>query len=224
MGTEAGSHHKIGLFGGTFNPIHIGHLRPAEEIRELFGLSSVIFIPAALPPHKSRHIIPAHHRFEMVKRAVDDNPFFAVSDVELRREGSSYSYETIKFFNRQYGDSAEIYFIMGLDAFRDIHTWKNYPGIFSLCNFIVMKRPGPDAAAPESTIPPDIADVLAAEGDGFRHCSGSRLFFCDVSLIQVSSTDIRRRLDTGRTVRYIVPEAVSVYIAHNKLFPLQALR
>jgi nicotinate-nucleotide adenylyltransferase len=219
LGTQPEAPHKIGLFGGTFNPVHIGHLRPCEEIREIFGLSSVIFIPAAMPPHKSRQIIPARHRFEMVKRAINDNPFFELSDVELRREGSSYSYETIDYFSARYDRAAELYFIMGRDAFRDMHTWKNYPDIFSLCNFIIMNRPVADDAGRQQTIPPDIADLFSPQEEGlYRHCSGRLLCFCEVSLIEVSSTDVRRRIEEGKTIRYIVPEGVSGYITQHNLF------
>ena len=129
---------KIGLFGGTFNPIHYGHLRPAEEIGDWLNLDPVIFIPASDPPHKEKKdLLPAPLRAEMVRLAIADNPRFSFSDVEINRPGKSYSVETIPYFQRHLGKTAELYFILGLDAFLEIGTWKDpahpfYP--LSFCN------------------------------------------------------------------------------------------
>ena len=132
---------KIGLFGGTFNPIHLGHLRGAEEVRECCGLDEIIFIPAATPPHKEAgEVIEATHRLEMLRLATRTNPHFSVSTVELERRGTSYSIDTIRFFLEK--DQGALSFILGRDAFVEIETWREYPTLFSLCSFIVMARPG----------------------------------------------------------------------------------
>ncbi|MEI9477177.1 MAG: nicotinate-nucleotide adenylyltransferase [Deltaproteobacteria bacterium] len=140
---------RIGLFGGTFNPIHLGHLRGAEDIRESFGLDRVVFLPAAIPPHKLRDdVIEPRPRLEMVKLATLANPFFSVSDVEIERSGKSYSIDTLRYFRERQPDS--FFFILGMDAFVEIETWKEYQKLFSLCNFIVMARPGSGKTPPSS--------------------------------------------------------------------------
>lgn len=211
---------KIGLFGGTFNPVHLGHLRAAEEIREKFGIEKTIFIPAHVPPHKKDAIVPAQHRFEMVRTALADNPCFAVSDIELQRQGNSYSFDTIGHFSREYGPQAELFFIMGIDAFREIHTWKHYPEFFSFCNFIVMSRPGRYEPEPEKNVPSDFAGMFTFNSDGrfYEHGSGHRIYFCRISLLDISSTGVRQAVREGRSVKYLVPDSVAGYILKHNLY------
>ena len=211
---------RIGLFGGTFNPVHLGHLRAAEEIREKLGLEKIIFIPAHMPPHKKDAIIAARHRFEMVRIAAADNPFFEVSDSELQRDGNSYSFDTIGRFSREYGPAAELFFIIGLDAFRDIHTWKHYPEFFSSCNFIVMSRPGRYEPEPEKNAPPDFSSHFSFNADGpwYEHRSGRRIHFCRIPLLDISSTGVRQALHDGKSVKYLVPDAVARYIDEHTLY------
>ena len=122
---------RVGLFGGTFNPVHWGHLRAAEEIRVMFDLTQVIFIPTNIPPHKgSEEVIPAHHRLRMLDLAVEGNPYFFTSDVELKRPGKSYSIETISHFKHTFGEGLALFFILGIDAFLEITSWKNYQELF----------------------------------------------------------------------------------------------
>jgi nicotinate-nucleotide adenylyltransferase len=217
---------KIGLFGGTFNPVHLGHLRAAEEIREKLGLGKIIFIPAHMPPHKKDVIIAAGHRCEMVRAAVAGNPFFEVSDIELQRRGRSYSFDTIEHFCRMYGSAAELFFIIGLDAFREIHTWKHYPDFFAVCNFVVMSRPGQYEPEPEKNAPPDFRSlcVFNPGGPWYEHLSGHRIYFCRISLLDISSTGVRQALHAGKSVKYLVPDAVAGYIAHHKLYRNPALK
>ena len=133
---------KIGLFGGTFDPIHWGHLRSAEEVREAFALDRVLLIPAASPPHKKRQPTTSPgDRLKMVRLAIAKNPSFAVSTVEISRRGKSYSVDTIRHFAARWPKDA-LYFILGLDAFREIGSWKDFQEIFPLCHFIVISRPG----------------------------------------------------------------------------------
>jgi len=209
---------KIGLFGGTFNPVHLGHLRAAEEIREAYRLSKTIVIPAHIPPHKKSNVTFAEHRFEMVRLAVQDNPFFEVSDIELTRKGNSYSHETIDYFNTYFDHTAELFFIIGIDAFREIHSWKQYPRFFSACNFIVMDRPGRQKA-PQDLLPADIAGEFTFDSRQhcYKHTSGYQVFFCSITLLDISSTAIRTALGEGKSIKYLVPEAVERYIRENKL-------
>jgi nicotinate-nucleotide adenylyltransferase len=211
---------KIGLFGGTFNPVHLGHLRSAEEIREKFNLSKIIFIPAHIPPHKKTRITPADHRFEMVKLSILGNPFFEVSEIELKRQGSSYSFETIDYFNNLFENKAELFFIIGLDAFREIHTWKRYPHFFSACNFIIMSRPGLSDIASEKIIPHDaVKDFTFNDANQcYVHRSGYCVYFCKITLLEISSTVIRRRLKEGKSIKYLVPDSDEQYVREHKLY------
>lgn len=220
MGKNIEGRKKIGLFGGTFNPIHLGHIRSAEEIREKFNLSKIIFIPAHTPPHKKSHIIPAKHRFKMVKQSIRTNSFFEVSEIELQRQGNSYSFETIDYFNKLYENKAEVFFIMGSDAFREIYTWKQYPNFFSACNFIIMSRPGLDEIAPEKIIPHDVFSNFTFNNkkQGYIHPSGHRIYVSKITHLDISSTAIRRYLKEGKTIKYLVPDSVEQYIKGKNLY------
>jgi len=210
---------RTGIFGGTFNPIHLGHLRAAEEVRRACGLTRIVFVPAHLPPHKKVRVAPARHRLAMVRLAVRGNPRFSVSDIELRRAGSSYSFETIRFVNSRLHPQDELFFIIGSDAFREIHTWKYYPDFFSACHFIVMGRPG-EGIGFDGLLPPDIAGEFTPRPKQacYEHRSGYRVLYQRVTLLDISSTAVRRALRAGDSVRYLVPEAVERYIQKYDLY------
>jgi nicotinate-nucleotide adenylyltransferase len=209
---------RIGLFGGTFNPVHIGHLRCAEEIREQFSLTRVIFVPAFLPPHKKQPKVSPDQRCEMVQLSIDRNPCFALSDIELQREGSSYSYETIAHFRSQEAPDSELFFIIGSDAFREIHTWRNYPNFFEQCSFIVMNRAGLDAPSPFDLPGMQARAFERIDAHTYAHQSGTKLGFGRVSALDISSTDIRTRIADGRTICYLVTASVEHYIRENRLY------
>ncbi len=211
---------KVGLFGGTFNPVHWGHLRLAEEIREIFNLSHVIYIPAHIPPHKKSDVISAGHRFAMVQLAISGNHAFQASDIELKRPGRSYSIDTIRHFHGLSEDSPELFFIMGMDAFREIRTWKDYPAFFSTCNFIVMARPGAPDGGRSGLLPADIVQEFTYRENKrcFVHTSGYRVYIHRGTLIDISSTAIRALARQGKSIKYLVPEAVERYIADNRLY------
>lgn len=207
---------RIGLFGGTFDPIHVGHLRAAQEVKEAFDLSEVIFILAAVPPHKvDRPLIATADRWEMVKLAIAGNPAFTLSDIEIKREGRSYSIETISSYRRTLAQGEELFFILGADAFCEIETWKDYPQLFTLCDFIVISRPEFD---------PLQAPIFASAGfkqearNRFRHPSGRAVFILDVTPYGVSSTEIRRIAGEGKAITYLVPAAVEAYIMKKRLY------
>jgi len=216
-GLPKGKERGIGLFGGTFDPIHLGHLRCAQEVGETFHLSQVVFILAASPPHKlDRPIISTKDRWNMVKVAIADNPSFALSDVEIRREGASYSIETISYYHRTLTGGEKLFFIVGADAFLEIETWKDYPQLFTLCDFIVISRPHFD---------PLKAPVLQSEGftnvkeeNRFLHPSGHFVYLLSVTPIGISSTEIRRAASEGGSLTYLVPKEVENYITRKGLY------
>lgn len=210
---------KVGLFGGTFNPIHFGHLRGAEEVREAFELEEIIFIPASLPPHKvSEKIAEARYRLEMVRLAISENPFFALSDIEIKRPGKSYTIDTIRYFKENF--LWNLYFILGSDAFEEIETWKEYQTLFTLCDFIVMVRPGLELHSFTSRLPTSLRDHFRPGGDNARwiHSSGHSLFFKEITFLDISSTKIRENIALGRSVRYLLPPGVESYIKECGLY------
>ncbi len=218
MDTELPSRQRIGLFGGTFNPVHIGHLRCAEEIREQFALNRIVFVPAFLPPHKKQPTVSPQHRCEMARLATAENPFFELSDIELRREGNSYSYDTIEYFHRHEAPDSELFFIIGSDAFQDVHTWRRYPEFFEHCGFIVMNRAGFCTPSPFN-LPGSAAGMfIRLDENTYEHRSGTRICFGMVSALDISSTDIRTRAATGRTISYLVTPDVERYICENRLY------
>jgi nicotinate-nucleotide adenylyltransferase len=210
---------KIGLFGGTFNPIHLGHLRGAEEVRERCELHEVIFIPAAFPPHKNtKPILEGRHRLEMVRLATQGNPRFSASAVELERPGKSFSIDTLRYFRERYEDS--FYFILGRDAFLEIETWKDYQDLFSLCHFIVMTGDGVGGASPEDPLPKALARSFRYDSEArcWVHRSGQTLLFQKIHFLDISSSRIRQLLEKGQSAKYLMEAGVEDYIARNGLY------
>ncbi|MGA2517197.1 MAG: nicotinate-nucleotide adenylyltransferase [Thermodesulfobacteriota bacterium] len=203
----------MGLFGGTFNPIHLGHLRGAEEICEAFQLEEVVFIPSSVPPHKaSEKMIEAEHRLEMVRLATRSNPHFSTSDVELSRPGKSYSIDTIRFFRERGLDA--LFFILGSDAFVEIETWKECQTLFSLCDFIVMTRPGSQKNSFSSPVPEALIPSFryAPRENAWIHLSGHLLYFKEISFLDISSTKVRELIEKRRSARYLIPAEVEAYV------------
>ena len=210
---------RIGLFGGTFNPVHLGHLRGAEEIREAFGLQQVIFIPAAIPPHKvAEEVIEAKHRLEMVRLATATNPFFSTTDIELSRPEKSYSIDTIRYFRER--NQELLFFILGRDAFVEIETWKDFQRLFSLSNFVVMTRPGFGKAPLPAQLPEALMSVFQYDQEvkAWTHTSGHTLYFKEITLLDISSTKVRELIERGEAIRYMAPEEVKAYIQKNRLY------
>ena len=193
---------RLGVFGGTFDPVHMGHLIAAEDVRAALQLDEVLFVPAGEPWFKSyRHITPANHRLAMVRHAIRDNPRFGVSDMEIRREGPSYTIDTLAELRRERPD-AELFVILGVDALREIDRWRNPRRLFQMATVVGMGRPGASL---------DVS-VLNAAIPG----ASDRIRLVDSALIDISGTDIRRRVADGASIRYRVPLAVEQYIrAHN---------
>jgi len=212
---------RIGVFGGTFDPIHLGHLRCAEEAREQLGLDHVLFIPAADPPHKPhRRIIPAHHRLAMVKLAAAGNPRFRVSSIEIERSGPSYTIDTLRSLRLRLGPAVQLTMLLGLDAFRDIGTWKEYRALFPLADVAVWGRPGETRNRSRGLLPVAArADFCYAKNQiTLLHNTGTRIQFLTVTALDISASDIRSRLQRGRSVRYLLPSAVERYATREGLY------
>ncbi len=196
---------RVGVFGGTFDPIHIGHLVAAEETRVQLKLERVVFVPAGLPPHKlANHISPVEHRLAMVQLAIASNPYFTVSRVDIDRFGPCYTVETMELLRDEWGPGVELYFIMGSDSLADILTWYKPERLIRLCRLAVVKRPG--------------YDVDIKELDRLLPGIASRVQFINSPLIDVASCDIRRRVRKGLSIKYQVPEAVERYIYEHGLY------
>jgi len=196
---------RVGVFGGTFDPIHIGHLVAAEETRVQLKLERVVFVPAGLPPHKlANHISPVEHRLAMVQLAIASNPYFTVSRVDIDRFGPCYTVETMELLRDEWGPGVELYFIMGSDSLADILTWYKPERLIRLCRLAVVKRPG--------------YDVDIRELDRLLPGIASRVQFINSPLIDVASCDIRRRVREGLSIKYQVPEAVERYIYEHGLY------
>jgi len=212
---------KWGLLGGTFDPIHTGHLRCAEEILEIFDLNRIIFIPASKPPHKIHGDITSfHHREQMITLAIEGNPVFSFSDVEKRRENTSYSVETVEYILKKYMENLELYFILGQDAFHAIQTWKEWEKLLLLCNFVVMTRPGYENNGLEGILPLSFASGFTYDDQvkGFRGPTGHVIFFREVTFLDISSSNIRQRVKQGKSIKFLVPDTVRHYIAKNSLY------
>jgi len=196
---------RIGVLGGTFDPIHIGHLVIAEEVRTELGLERVVFVPARLPPHKLDHVVSlVEHRLAMIELAIASNPHFAVSKVDIDRSGPSYTVDTIELLRDEWGGGVEIYFIMGSDSLLDILTWHNPQRLIRLCRFAVVSRPGYQVDLDQ------LDDLLPGVA--------SRLQMLNAPELAISSTDIQRRVREGLSIKYQVPEAVEDYIYQHKLY------
>jgi len=211
---------RVGLFGGSFNPIHFGHLRAAEEVREALSLDLVYLIPAASPPHKVEgDLAPAEHRLQMVRLATKGNRHFMASDVEVRRTGRSYTIETIQYYLATLRQPATLYLLMGSDQFTELETWKNCDELVTLCNLAVHTR-----LAEGQSGPPRVS--LAAlkrfgysrAEDHYVHSSGHTLSFVDTIVFPISATAIRQKIQRGQSINYLVPSDVSDYIRRHGLY------
>ena len=198
---------RIGIMGGTFDPIHYGHLAAAEAARVEFGLCKVIFMPAGNPPHKqSQKISDAEHRYRMTALATSSNSGFEVSRLEVDKAGITYTFDTMEELRSIYGEAPEIYFITGADAVLELLTWYKLGELLTLCKFIAVTRPGFDICKLEQKIA-----EITSKYDGEIIC-------LEVPLLEISSTDIRERIKNGKPVKYLLPEEVEAYIHKNGLY------
>ena len=215
---------KIGILGGTFNPVHYGHLRAAEEVRERLALERVLFVPAGTPPLKSDELADARHRLEMVSLAVAGNPFFEVSDVECKRPGTSYLVDTLGIISREHPDW-ELYFIIGSEAFAELPKWREPERLLRMARFVVLGRPplGFEAALKGSPYIGDARALRALDRGEIESAelsiegAGSVILLA-LDALPVSSTAIRSAVREGRSIRYLLPREVQLYIITEKLY------
>lgn len=200
---------RIGILGGTFNPIHIGHLIIAEEVYCRHGLSKVLFIPSGLPPHKSTDgLAEARHRYEMVNLAIQGNDHFEVSDVEISREGKSYTVDTVEVLLEHYGRNSDPHLIIGMDTVCELPSWKDIKRLSTLCRIVVVNRPGSDLNNLDQLIP-----IL-----GEKKVEEMKRIQVEIPPIGISSTEIRDRLKNGLPIRHRVPREVESYIKRHGLY------
>lgn len=197
---------KIGIMGGTFDPIHLGHLATAEAVRELFTLDEILFIPAARPPHKlGKNLTDEKHRLAMTKLATRSNKFFRVSDMELRRTGLSYTLDTMNELHKIFGNSTELFFIIGADSLADLSKWHAARELVEKCHFIATTRQGVEL------------DFSAVESY-FGTSASKHIHRVTTPGLEISSTDIREKIQRGCSIKYLVPEVVEEYIAKERLY------
>lgn len=197
--------YRLGIMGGTFDPIHIGHLACAEQARESFSLDAVIFIPAGVPVYKrDQQVTPAHQRLEMCELAVRGNEYFDVSSVEIDRRGDTYTIDTLRQLRRHFPSNVELYFITGADAVVNIIKWKESSAIAELAHMISVARPGYTVSEKEK-----------AEIESHSKIDVSYL---EVTALAISSSDLREKVRTGRSIRYLTMKSTLVYIEKNGLY------
>lgn len=219
---------QIGLFGGTYNPVHLGHIKVAREIKEGFNLDRIYIIPSALPPHKEPgNMANAVDRLEMTRLAFSGEAGFSVSDVELKRSGPSYTIDTIRYFKSLLPEQTRLYWILGLDAFLEIDTWMSFETLFKLVPFIVLSRPGEGGGSInlvrkrlEKFICRHISDGYTFNELNlhFGHQTYCPIHCFDVTPIDISSTHIRNALKKKISIQCMVPEIVENYIKQKRLY------
>ncbi len=209
---------EIGIFGGTFNPIHFGHLRLAEEVRERLSLERVIFIPSCQPPLKKEDVISADDRLNMVRMAIEGNPFFELSDIECKRKGVSYTVETLRELKGSLGNRNFV-FIMGIDSFLELPLWYRPEEVIELADIAILNRPPHKIEELYSSIyvrhnsEQKIGDVKILELS-----SGKNLYVMPVTGLNISASEIRKLLKNGKSIKYLLPESVESYIISKGLY------
>jgi nicotinate-nucleotide adenylyltransferase len=199
---------RIGILGGTFNPVHLGHLIIAQNALEKYELSKVLFVPSATPPHKKASALAsATHRVAMLNSVIESDPRFEVSDIEVVRKGPSYSVDTVAQL-REMHPGAELYFIIGSDSLTELHMWKEIRKLLTMCTFVTFARPGSSISA----ITPERLKLEAPWPERLLAKVSS------LHMVDISSSEIRYRVAEGMSIRYLVPQAVEIHIAENHLY------
>jgi len=205
---------RIGLFGGTFDPVHFGHLRPAVELAECYGLDTLYLLPNHRPPHRGPAGASTAARIHMLELAIQGVQRLAIDSREAERESASYTIHSLKELRDEHPQSTLLFF-MGMDAFAEFDTWHDWQGILKLTNLVVVNRPG----AHHSDFSKDL--VQQQQNDQGKKIVNGRagvIELCDVTQLEISATDVRRRIASDLTVRFLLPEQVSEYIVHKQLY------
>lgn len=198
---------RLAIMGGTFDPIHYGHLVAAEAVRVGFDLDKVLFIPTGNPPHKKfKKITDAKHRYEMTVLATKNNPYFEVSRIEIDRVGTTYTVDTILQLKKIYGEDTQLFFITGADALLEIHTWYNFEQLLNMCELVAASRPGFDQSE------------LEQKRQEIQSKYHKNIHVIEIPSLAISSTDIRERVRSNRPIRYLLPEEVQQYITEHSIY------
>lgn len=205
----------IGIIGGTFDPIHFGHLRPALEVAELLNVDELRFIPNAEPPHRWQPEANAQHRLEMVKLAISNTPVFKLDDREYQRNGPSYTIDTLKEIRAEIDPDRPLCLLIGQDALQDFTQWRDWQGILKMAHLVVSSRPGYELDFTDNNW---MHDILVNNADELKQAPNGMLFFAKVTQLAISATAIRNRLKQGRSVQYLTPAVVNNYLLTHKLY------
>lgn len=211
---------RLGVLGGTFNPLHLGHFRAAESVRETMLLDRILFVPARIPPHKSDpDITPAEDRYSMIQAALGSESGFEVSRIEIDREGPSYTIDTLRELEKRRPD-ADIFFITGVDSFHDIQTWWHWKELLESYPFIVHGRPGCDLNGAYEAVPEHLRSLLVTLPEDATPPIEARstVYLIQIVTLNISSTEIRARVRRGRSIRYLVPVEVEEFIRSHRLY------
>jgi len=210
----------IGILGGTFDPIHHGHLRLAEEVAGELGFVQVRIIPARIPPHRATPSVTSAHRLEMVRLACSGNPRFQVDERECLRDGPSYTVDTLTELRAELGDEQPLCLLMGVDAYQALTTWSRWEQLFALSHIIIAQRPGfeLDAGQLPATLAREHLARRTRESADLRREPRGRVLAMDIPPLEISATAIRAALREGRSARYLLPDAVLDYIDRNRLY------
>jgi nicotinate-nucleotide adenylyltransferase len=212
----------IGIFGGTFDPVHYGHLRVAEEIAETAGLKEIYFVPAGLPRLRRAPVASFQHRAAMIRLAIQGNFRFLLDEREIRRRGVSYSVESLREFKQELGEGVILCFIMGADAFMKLAEWHCWRELFQLCHFIIAARPGHALMTNREMLPQELKEECEQRWvsgvHSLKRVPGGLIFIAPTTLLDISATIIRARIAAGKSIRYLIPDAGLDYIAANHLY------
>jgi len=221
---------RLGIFGGTFNPIHFGHLRAAVEVMENFSLDRIVFVPSAQPPHKNyTNIASAADRYEMTQLAIRSYSRFECSNIEIQRKGLSYTIDTIKEFQSSYSSNVQLFYLIGWDAFMAIHTWKSFERLFSEIPFIVMSRPDENHSMPYSimVLRKLVPYVQLAVSQGYClleadcrlvHKEKQTIYYSEVTALDISATQIRALIHQQKSTHFLLPDPVESYIRDRRIY------
>lgn len=208
----------IGLLGGTFNPVHFGHLRMAQELAETLELNEVRFIPSANPPHKTSPIASAEHRAQMVRLAIEDNPLFQLDKRELARSGASYTIDTLMSLREELGADTRLVLFMGTDAFRQIDKWHRWHLLLDYCHIAIVQRPHAIREPLSKSLEAYLAAHYSEQNQDLQDIPAGCITMQPITALDISSTAIRQRLQQGLSLRYLMPEKVIDYLLENALY------